>query len=95
MVRKTSLVTDDAGKRLDLNAQLSQGELARMTMDLLQRTFKVCDEALQAAHESASSDPLPPELPQGPLEAFPIGGTGKVLKTELREQFKDYRLPGA
>ena len=28
------------------------------------------------------------------VESFPIGGTGKVLKTELREQFKDYKLPG-
>lgn len=28
------------------------------------------------------------------VEEFPIGGTGKVLKTELREQFKDYKLPG-
>lgn len=29
------------------------------------------------------------------VESFPIGGTGKVLKNELREQFKDYTLPGA
>lgn len=28
------------------------------------------------------------------VEEFPIGGTGKVLKNELREQFKDYKLPG-
>ncbi len=27
------------------------------------------------------------------VESFPIGGTGKVLKTELREQFKNYELP--
>ena len=28
------------------------------------------------------------------VEEFPIGGTGKILKNELREQFKDYKLPG-
>ncbi|RYF46748.1 MAG: long-chain fatty acid--CoA ligase, partial [Comamonadaceae bacterium] len=28
------------------------------------------------------------------VEAIPIGATGKILKTKLREQFKDYRLPG-
>jgi acyl-CoA synthetase (AMP-forming)/AMP-acid ligase II len=28
------------------------------------------------------------------VESFPIGGTGKVLKTELRDQLKDYKLPG-
>ena len=29
------------------------------------------------------------------VDSFPIGGTGKVLKNELREQFKDYSLTGA
>ena len=29
------------------------------------------------------------------VDSLPIGGTGKVLKNELREQFKDYELPGA
>lgn len=28
------------------------------------------------------------------VEAIPLGATGKILKTKLREQFKDYRLPG-
>ncbi|HYE51290.1 MAG TPA: 3-(methylthio)propionyl-CoA ligase [Azospirillaceae bacterium] len=27
------------------------------------------------------------------VDALPIGGTGKVLKTALRERFRDYRLP--
>jgi 3-(methylthio)propionyl---CoA ligase len=27
------------------------------------------------------------------VESIPIGATGKMLKTKLREQFKDYRLP--
>jgi fatty-acyl-CoA synthase len=29
------------------------------------------------------------------VEAIPLGATGKMLKTKLREQFKDYTLPGA
>lgn len=28
------------------------------------------------------------------LDALPLGATGKVLKTKLREQFCDYKLPG-
>jgi fatty-acyl-CoA synthase len=27
------------------------------------------------------------------VEAIPIGATGKMLKTKLREQLKNYRLP--
>ena len=29
------------------------------------------------------------------VEAIPLGPTGKILKTKLREQFKEYRLPTA
>ena len=29
------------------------------------------------------------------VEAIPLGATGKILKTKLREQFKDYKLPTA
>jgi 3-(methylthio)propionyl---CoA ligase len=29
------------------------------------------------------------------IEAIPLGATGKILKTKLREQFKDYKLPSA
>jgi fatty-acyl-CoA synthase len=29
------------------------------------------------------------------VDAIPLGPTGKILKTQLREQFKDYRLPTA
>jgi acyl-CoA synthetase (AMP-forming)/AMP-acid ligase II len=28
------------------------------------------------------------------VEAIPLGATGKILKTKLREQFADYKLPG-
>jgi 3-(methylthio)propionyl---CoA ligase len=29
------------------------------------------------------------------VEAIPLGATGKMMKAKLREQFKDYVLPGA
>ncbi len=29
------------------------------------------------------------------VDSLPLGATGKILKTKLREQFTDYRLPGA
>ncbi|MFA7503414.1 MAG: 3-(methylthio)propionyl-CoA ligase [Burkholderiaceae bacterium] len=29
------------------------------------------------------------------VESIPLGATGKILKTKLREQFADYKLPGA
>ncbi|MNT96691.1 Long-chain-fatty-acid--CoA ligase [compost metagenome] len=29
------------------------------------------------------------------LDAIPLGATGKMLKTKLREQLKDYKLPSA
>jgi fatty-acyl-CoA synthase len=28
------------------------------------------------------------------IEEMPIGATGKILKTKLREMFKDYQFPG-
>ena len=28
------------------------------------------------------------------VEAIPLGATGKMLKTKLREDLKDYKLPG-
>ena len=28
------------------------------------------------------------------LDAIPLGATGKMLKTRLREQLADYKLPG-
>src|SRR2546430_13785196 len=40
---------DPNGKVMNLDATLSEAEFNRMVMDLVQRTFKVCDEALQSA----------------------------------------------
>jgi fatty-acyl-CoA synthase len=28
------------------------------------------------------------------VDAIPLGGTGKMMKTRLREMLKDYKLPG-
>jgi molecular chaperone DnaK len=45
---------DQDGNVLDLVQQLDQSAFNRMVMDLVQRTFKVCDEALQSARMTAS-----------------------------------------
>jgi molecular chaperone DnaK len=42
------------GEVLDLSARLSTDQFNRMVMDLVQRTFKVCDEALQSARLAAA-----------------------------------------
>jgi len=41
------------GEVLDLRHRLQQDQFNRMVMDLVQRTFKVCDEALQSARLTA------------------------------------------
>ncbi len=43
------LFTDKEGFSHDLDVQLTRAEFNKMVMDLVQRTFKVCDEALQQA----------------------------------------------
>ncbi|MDY7225089.1 Hsp70 family protein [Hyalangium rubrum] len=45
---------DANGNVMDLRMQLNQDQFNRMVMDLVQRTFKVCDEALQSARLTAS-----------------------------------------
>jgi molecular chaperone DnaK len=42
------------GAVLDLAGRLTQDQFNRMVMDLVQRTFKVCDEALQSARLTAA-----------------------------------------
>jgi molecular chaperone DnaK len=44
-----ALHTDQNGQTHDLRATLTRSEFNKMVMDLVQRTFKVCDEALQSA----------------------------------------------
>jgi molecular chaperone DnaK len=45
---------DASGAVLDLDQTLTQDNFNRMVMDLVQRTFKVCDEALQSARMTAA-----------------------------------------
>src|SRR5262249_17755539 len=45
---------DPTGKVMDLTATLNENEFNKMVMDLVQRTFKVCDEALQSARMTAA-----------------------------------------
>jgi molecular chaperone DnaK len=45
---------DAGGKVLNLEQTLTADQFNRMVMDLVQRTFKVCDEALQSARMTAS-----------------------------------------
>src|SRR5512143_2733245 len=45
----TGICQSPEGDVLDLKHKLSQDQFNRMVMDLVQRTFKVCDEALQSA----------------------------------------------
>ncbi len=44
------IIKDESGKSLELRAHLSRNLFSNLTYDLVQRSFKVCDEALQNAH---------------------------------------------
>jgi molecular chaperone DnaK len=48
------IYTDDNGYSVDFSTTLSRAEFNQMVMDLVQRTFKVCDEAIQSARITAS-----------------------------------------
>jgi molecular chaperone DnaK len=47
------IYTDEHGYSVDFSTTLSRAEFNQMVMDLVQRTFKVCDEALQSARITA------------------------------------------
>ncbi len=49
-----AICKDPSGKVLDLEQTLTEDVFNRMVMDLVHRTFKVCDEALQSARMTAS-----------------------------------------
>jgi molecular chaperone DnaK len=53
-IRVEGICQSPEGEVLDLAAKLSHDQFNRMVMDLVQRTFKVCDEALQSARLSAA-----------------------------------------
>jgi molecular chaperone DnaK len=50
----SGICQDIHGNVLDLKQTLTQDVFNRMVMDLVQRTFKVCDEALQSARMTAA-----------------------------------------
>jgi len=49
-VRIPDITTNEAGEPLHLEHELTSADLSSLVMDLIQRTFKVCDEALQQAN---------------------------------------------
>jgi molecular chaperone DnaK len=49
-----AICQDASGKVLDLRETLTTEHFNKMVMDLVQRTFKVCDEALQSARLTAA-----------------------------------------
>ena len=53
-IRCERICQDHTGKVLDLKASLTAEQFNAMVMDLVQRTFKVCDEALQSARMTAA-----------------------------------------
>ena len=77
---------DPTGKVMDLNAVLHENEFNRMTMDLVQRTFKVCDEALQSARMTASD-----------LDAvILVGGPTRlpIIRTSVKHYFQKDPMAG-
>src|SRR5471032_1111833 len=70
---------DPNGKVMDLTATLGEVEFNKMVMDLVQRTFKVCDEALQGARMTANE-----------LDAIIlVGGPTRlpIIRTSVRHYF--------
>jgi molecular chaperone DnaK len=53
-IHVAGICQDPGGRVMDLTATLPAEQFNRMTMDLVQRTFKVCDEALQGARMTVS-----------------------------------------
>jgi molecular chaperone DnaK len=53
-VHCAGICQDVNGNVIDLTQTLTQDAFNRMVMDLVQRTFKVCDEALQSARMTAA-----------------------------------------
>ena len=78
-VKIDGICQDPTGKVMDLEATLTEAEFNKMTMDLVQRTFKVCDEALQSARMTASD-----------LDAvILVGGPSRlpIIRTSVRHYF--------
>jgi molecular chaperone DnaK len=77
---------DPTGKVMDLDATLTEAEFNRMVMDLVQRTFKVCDEALQSARMTAAD-----------LDAvILVGGPTRlpIIRTSVKHYFQKEPMAG-
>ena len=71
---------------MDLDATLTEAEFNKMVMDLVQRTFKVCDEALQSARMTAAD-----------LDAIIlVGGPTRlpIIRTSVRHYFQKDPMAG-
>jgi molecular chaperone DnaK len=74
------------GKILDLKGRLTADQFNKMVMDLVQRTFKVCDEALQSARLTA-----------GDIDAvILVGGPTRlpVVRNSVRHYFQKDAMEG-
>src|SRR5437764_2778555 len=77
---------DPTGKVMDLDATLTEAEFNKMVMDLVQRTFKVCDEALQSARMTAAD-----------LDAIIlVGGPTRlpIIRTSVKHYFQKDPMAG-
>jgi len=81
-----SICQDAAGNVLDLQASLTQEQFNRMVMDLVQRTFKVCDEALQSARLTAADID----------EIILVGGPTRlpIIRTSVKHYFQKEPMIG-
>ncbi len=85
-VHVEGICQDPTGKVMDLTAQLGEVEFNKMVMDLVQRTFKVCDEALQGARMTANE-----------LDAvILVGGPTRlpIIRTSVRHYFSKDVMAG-
>src|SRR5512146_1127660 len=74
------------GEVVDLVQKLTQDQFNRMVMDLVQRTFKVCDEALQSARMTA-----------GDVDAvILVGGPTRlpIVRNSVRHYFQKESMAG-
>ena len=81
-----SICQDANGQVMDLRNTLNQDQFNRMVMDLVQRTFKVCDEALQSARLTASD-----------IDAvILVGGPTRlpIIRNSVRHYFQKEPLEG-
>src|SRR6267142_1460310 len=85
-IRVEGICQDPTGKVMDLEATLTEAEFNRMVMDIVQRTFKVCDEALQSARMTASD-----------LDAIIlVGGPTRlpIIRTSVKHYFQKEPMAG-